>query len=56
MTWLAHLLLPRGILSDLQRDMALILTSQAEIITRLRELRIALDRLDKDIAPDSDAT
>ena len=39
MTWLAHLQLPRGLLSDRQRDMALVLTSQVEILTRLNELK-----------------
>jgi hypothetical protein len=38
-TWIAHLMLPRGLLSDMQRDIARVQWSQAEILTRLKEIQ-----------------
>lgn len=45
MTWLAYLLLPRSVLSDMQRDLARIQMSQAQILTKLREINAVLERV-----------
>lgn len=47
MRWLARLLLPANIMSDLQRDVTQVLWSQIEILVRLRKLQERLDRLDE---------
>jgi hypothetical protein len=48
--WLDRVFLGRRILSDLQRDSVLILTSQVEILTRLKELK----KMTVVMAPDPD--
>lgn len=52
MRWLAHLLLPPAILSDLQRDVTQVLWTQIEILTRLRKIQEQLDRLTEPHRPE----